>query len=372
MNMKKVLIGVVIGLLIAVFFVQSNSQQEPNSIKLGAIMSQTGKLASAGEKIGNAIILAVEELNARGDHEIELIMEDSLSELDTAVSAAQKLISIDGTKIIIGPVRSNNTLAVAPFAEQSEVILFTPSSSAEDITNAGDFVFRNRESAKSHGIGMADFMFERNIRKAAVLVANGSNSLTYAEHFRTRFEELGGEVVEWALYDENVTDFRSEITKVKDSGAEAAYASVATGKDAGLLVKQLSEASFTGLVGGSAAMNTQEYLDGAGVAAEGVVFTQPLFAPEEPVAAHFVDAYEERFGSTPDVYAANGYDAVKILYKAIEACGSTDTYCIRDSLYATKNFPGAGGLTTFDKNGDVIKPVTFLTVEFGEFVQFTD
>ena len=72
-----------------------------------------------------------------------MIYEDGLCDGKGATNAVQKLINIDGVKIIIGGVCSGETLGAAPLAESSKVILFSPGSGSPDITNAGDYIFRN-------------------------------------------------------------------------------------------------------------------------------------------------------------------------------------------------------------------------------------
>ena len=39
-------------------------------------------------------------------------------------------------------------------------------------------------------------------------------------------------------------------------------------------------------------------------------------------------------------------------------------------MYSVKDYPGMGGVTTFDENGDVVKPIVVRIVRNGEFVVF--
>ena len=68
-----------------------------------------------------------------------------------------------------------------------------------------------------------------------------------------------------------------------------------------------------------------------------------------------------------DIYAADAYDAVKLLADAIESVGNSGPK-IKDYLYGVKDYPGAGGITTFDEDGAVVKPVMFKKFENGEFI----
>ena len=56
--------------------------------------------------------------------------------------------------------------------------------------------------------------------------------------------------------------------------------------------------------------------------------------------------------------------AIMLLCDAIQRAGIADRVKIRDALAATRNFPGAAGVISFDENGDPKnKPVTIIRYE---------
>ena len=71
--------------------------------------------------------------------------------------AVEELIHQDGIDIIIGAVSSPVTLSIAPICQQEEVVLLSPSSSAPEISEAGDYIFRNYPSDVLEGTAMARF-----------------------------------------------------------------------------------------------------------------------------------------------------------------------------------------------------------------------
>ena len=190
----KIIVGVVIVIAIAWFtktqFKNTIEDISVQDIEIGASLPLTGKGASFGENIKNGIDLAVKEVNDKYSFNMEVVYEDTQSETETAVSAVRKLIDIDKVNVVLGPARSSAVLAVAPIAEENKVIIFTPIASAEDISNAGDYIFRNRESSKSHGVGMAEFLKnKKNIQRVAMFTAKSANAVSYATFFKSRFEE---------------------------------------------------------------------------------------------------------------------------------------------------------------------------------------
>lgn len=105
-------------------------------------------------------------------------------------------------------------------------------------------------------------------------------------------------------------------------------------------------------------------------AAENVLYTYPfdVDSADENVK-QFIKKYFEIYKRNPETLAANSYDTVKIIVPIMKKCGD-DTDCTRDELYNTKNYPGVGGLISFDENGDVDKPLIIKTVRDGEFVKY--
>ncbi|MCK5320085.1 penicillin-binding protein activator [Candidatus Parcubacteria bacterium] len=342
-------------------------------IKIGAPLSLTGKLASFGEDLRDGINMAISEVSKQEKIKIEIIYEDTQSEATQAVNSVKKLIEIDNVNIILGPVRSSNILAVAPLTEDKKIIMLTSIGSSMEITNAGDYVFRNRITSGVTEKRMAEFLENKGINKIAVFTAQSANSLSYKEVFTEEFKKLGKEIVFSVEYNQDLKDFRTDIIKAKNKEAEAFYLATASGVDAGILTKQIRELGLNGLIAGTPAFESEEFLNGAGEAAEGVFITSPAFNIENPDIQDYRNKYKELYNKESSAYAANAYDAVKIIANAIENCnGDKDTDCIRDYLYSVKNYQGIGGNTTFDKNGDVVKPVMIKVVKNGEFVPYEE
>ena len=106
----------------------------------------------------------------------------------------------------------------------------------------------------------------------------------------------------------------------------------------------------------------------AGAAAEGVHYSYPAYNPEskDKEVVAFSNAYKSKFGEKPDIYAALSYDTARIVVNAIRS-GGNDADAIKKYLYATKNYQGATGLTSFDSNGDVVKDIGIKKVQSGSF-----
>ena len=325
-----------------------------NGYTIGVMVPLTGASASIGENVRDGVELAAKDIAAKGGS-LHILIEDDKGDSPTAVSIAHKFIDTEHVHAILGPVKSDPLLAIAPITEKDKVIILSPTAGAASITNAGDFVFRNIETPAIHGKYDADFFVARGAKTAAVLTANASNAQSYSSAFTASYENVG-KVVAASSYDQNTTDFRAIIAKALAAQPHGIYVGVATAKDAGLIVKQARELGYNGLIMLSIAADTKAFLDIAGASAEGAY-----------VSASYFDQTKDP--SITSSFEANAYDATMLLHAAMKQCGDdSKTECIRDYLYATKDYPGLGGSTTFDANGDVVKPVMIKVVKNGSFV----
>src|SRR3989338_615073 len=145
------------------------------TIKIGFIGPLTGAAVSYGTDMLHAVQMRVEEVNAAGGINgriVELVTEDGRCTGNDAASAAQKLIHVDKVVAVIGGACSSETLGAAPVAETAKVVQISPISSAPDIKDAGDFVFRTIPSDAKTGISTAAYIVEQGYRGVAMVSEN--------------------------------------------------------------------------------------------------------------------------------------------------------------------------------------------------------
>lgn len=353
---------------------EKRSQDQNKPIKIGYVGALTGNLSMYGLYIKNGMEIALEEINQAGGvngRKLEIIYEDTKGDTNEAVNAATKLINMDKVSIIIGSESSAAVLAVAPLAERAKVILFTPTASAADITKAGDFIFRNRESGVLHGEKIAELAFNKlGLKNAAIIAVNSDNGLSYQNGFIKEFEKLGGNVLGVENHKKSEGDFRTILTKIKELNPQIIYLA-GYAKDMAEILKQANQLGINTQFLASTGIEAKEFFEVAKPPlGNGVIYSYPAFNPNDPAIADYQKKHEEKYGSKSEALTANSYDALKILASVIKLCGREKTTCLRDEIYKIKNYPGVGGLTTFDENGDAIKPIMFKTVKNGQFVPY--
>jgi branched-chain amino acid transport system substrate-binding protein len=116
-----------------------------STVKIGAVLPLTGDSAAWGDQGRKGIEVAVREVNDSGGvngQPIEVVYEDSQANPRLAVSAISKLISVDKVPAVVGDAVSATTLAMAPIAEETQVVLIAPLASAPAISDAGKFIYR--------------------------------------------------------------------------------------------------------------------------------------------------------------------------------------------------------------------------------------
>jgi len=371
--MKKIWIGigVVVVVALAIVLVVTQTKKEPREIKIGAILILTGPDAKAGQSARQGIEMAAEEINNDGGikgKKVKVVYEDDQGEPQKAVSAILKLINIEKVPAIIGPMWSSSVLAVAPIAEKNHVVILSPAASAPKITYAGDFIFRNTYSDLFEGAKDAEYAYkELGYRKAGIIHVNVDAGIEIANVFSETFQKLGGTVVLRESYEPKTTDFRSLLTKYKDKDIDFIY--LMGYSEMGQLVKQAREIGLKIPFVSTIMFEISDVIKVAGNAAEGTIYSFPAYDSEEKsdVVSSFTEKFKQRYGTLPDPEAAFSYDATKILCLAISKGGTGPTK-IKDELYRIKNYQGVTGETSFDENGDVIKPIGFKKVENGKYV----
>lgn len=341
------------------------------AIKIGFLAPLTGDAVSYGESELKAVQLAVEEINAKGGiggKRIELIAEDGKCDPQAAGTAAQKLVSIDQVKVVIGGACSGETLAAAKVTEPAKVILLSPSASSPEVSTAGDFVFRVYPSdALAGNIAAAYAVNELKAKRAALLTELTDYAQGLRQVYAEAFAALGGEVVADETYTTGVTDFRTQALKIKAATPDVVYLVPQTLTPGLAAIKQLRDS------GVKAKLTTAEVLlDRQGVkdnaaALEGVIGVEPAVDYDgNDRAKAFRESHRTKFsGADPGSFAANAYDAVYLIAAAITDSG-LDAEKIRDWLYDVSDWGGAVGKLTFDDNGDPIMSENVRQIEQGE------
>ncbi|MCY3542838.1 MAG: ABC transporter substrate-binding protein [Chloroflexi bacterium] len=327
--------------------------------RIGVMESVTGP----GETYGNVAVqakqMAVDEINAAGGvngRMIELIVEDEKCNAQDAITAYRKLTDVDGVKIILGTSCSGAMLGAAPLAEEEGVVMFSGLATNPDIANAGDYIFRTSMSDAQRGIDTGNVLWSDGIRDLATI----TEATDYAEGVRRtsveQFEKRGGSVVGTERYASDVTDFRSQLTKLIGESPDALHIAAQSEFTGGTIIKQARELGFNGPIYGEDVVVGATALEIAGDAATGVKAIIADLDPANSKAQEVLSNFMERYDYiTLRWYLGSAYDDVYITAECLNRTDDDqDADGFRDCLYDITWSGAIGSNYSFDENGEVV------------------
>jgi len=342
--------------------------------RVGAIVSRSGAASAYGAQVARGFDLAVDEVNAAGGVEgrkLTLLYRDDSTNPEIGLAAMKELVERERVTAVLGAVSSTVTLRLAPYCERRHVVLLSPSASAPQISEAGDYVFRTFPSDVLEGASMAEFARDLGLDRVAILSVDNDYGVSLARVFDERFRASGGSIVASASFTEgDASSITSAVGTVAPAAARGIYIP-AYSADLAIALSALRGAGQRAILLGTSA-TTPELIRSAGPAAENLVFPMPSFdaTSSDPPVRSFVTAFRARFGEDPDVYAAHAYDTVRVLAAAAERAGSWDADELRAALLHMDAYEGATGRMVFDPKGDVVQYPRLYVVRGGQVVAY--
>jgi len=371
MNRAKLSVLVFMVVLSLFFVTPTCNRSGTTALRIGCITPLTGDGATYGAATKRGLDLAAGGINADAGVDgkrIEIVYEDDQMDPRTATNAIQKLISIDKVPVIIGAFGSSITLAIAPIAEKNKVVLFSASSTADAIKDAGDYIFRNVPPNHAQGKTAAEFvLIYLKATTASILRMNNDYGVSLTDAFAGSFETGGGKVLSIDSYNPGATDFRAQLTKIRSVRPEIVFFP-GHYQESGLILKQAKELGVNATFVGGDGSYSPDLVQIAGRAAEGSYYTLMAmgYGTSDQEIAKFTTAFKKAYGQDPDVYSAYAYDALMMIAKAIQIGGYSGPG-VKSALYAIKGFKGVTGITQFDSYGEVDKPFGVYEVKGGKF-----
>ena len=301
------------------------SKGDENTIVIGGSGPLTGDAAQYGVAVKNAAQLAVDEINEAGGVngvKFKLVFEDDEADGgDKAVNAYNSLKD-KGMQVMLGTVTTGSCLAVIDKTKSDNIFQITPSASAQDVIK-NDNTFQVCFTDPNQGKASADYIADNNIAKKIAIIYDNSDPYSSGifNTFKAEAQEKGLDIVaEQSFTKDSKTDFSAQISAAKSAEAELVFLPIYY-QQASLILAQCKSADFSpkffgcdGLDGILSVDNFDKSL------AEGVMLLTPFAADAEDDATQkFVKAYKEKYNNeTPNQFAADAYDGVKVIAKLVE------------------------------------------------------
>lgn len=339
--MKKVL--ALLALVIVVFVAGAAFAAEP--IKIGYLAALTGDYAQYGITEVNMAKLVVGDINAKGGilgRQIELIPYDTKTRNEDAVNAVRRMIESDKVCAIVGANSSGINIATAPIVAkgktpQISTVGTNPLVTVDNKGKVRPYSFRICFTDPYQGTLAADLAFkDLGLKKAAILYNVGSDyAQGLREFFVKSYEKLGGKIVADEGFRETDVDFRAQLTKIKNSGADLLFLP-GMGKDMALAIKQAQELGLKAtVIGGDGYAEFMNEI--AGPAMKGTYWVNHTYLEDPgmaPIFKRYKDVYKD--DCKEFVNGTMAYDAMYWLIDAIKRAGKAEGPAIAKALEETK------------------------------------
>lgn len=299
-------------------------------------------------------------------------MADAPPTAQASIDAAKDLIEMDGVFALLGPVRSTMAIEVGPIAQEAKRLML-PGSSGSNVPAVGDYIFLITVPNPFQGKVMATFAMdpeELGANTAATIYEEGdAYSTDLVQAFETAFKELNGEIVHSGSYAPGEMSFTTLLSDIQNATPDVIFCP-GHQPEVPLLINEVRQLGInTTFLGGSAWDDRARFL---GVLEDSAVLDGSYYPTNFSVATQdadvqeFVQGYMELYDSPPDGIAASGYDAMRLLARAIETAGSLDQAAVRNAFAEIKDYKGATSISHYDANRHPVKSLAIQTIQNGE------
>ena len=349
------------------------------AFKIGGTGPLTGAAAIYGNAAKNGATLAVDEINALGgDIQFELRYEDDVHDAEKAVNAYNTLKDW-GMQLSLGSVTSKPAEATSVLNNEDRIFALTPSASSLATIEGKDDFFQMCFTDPNQGSASADYITSKGLAtKVAVIWKNDDvYSKGIHETFTAEAAAKGLEIVSDTTFaDGNDTDFSVQLKDAQDKGAELVFLPMYY-QPASLILAQADNMGYAPKWFGVDGMDGILTVEGFDTQlAEGVMLLTPFNADSEDEATqNFVAAYKDRFGETPNQFAADAYDCIYAYYEALTNAKATPdmdaaTLCgLMQEQFTSMTFNGLTGTdVTWDATGAVSKSPKGMVIQNGAYV----
>lgn len=338
-----------------------------DAVLVPCVCELSGPGAVSGTNYRDGAHIAVDEINAAGGilgKKIDMPDYDTQTDPQTSRALVQKAIDA-GAYAIMGTVYSGSTVVNMLVAQQAGIPQFT-GAEAPSITEKGNaYIFRTASSS-AKGVPALTAYFKDTLKVKKIAVAWVNNEFGKGGHdvFINEMKGAGIEVVADVPSEQGQADFAADVSKIKQSGAEAAFVYVNEEESARLLREAKKQGLTIPLVG-EVTLTGQKVIDLAAGAAEGALAHVGLAtSAPDPLIQEFVKKFQDKYKRDTDHNGIKGYIGVYAIKYVTEMNGKLDSQALADKLHGltlkVADHPGMLLDTSWDKNGELSRP-SFMT-----------
>jgi len=328
-----------------------------NVIRIGYTAPFTGAAAEFGNNGWRGILLALEDINKEGisirgkQYKIQIFKYDSACTPNEGISNVEKMISEDKVVAILGDHCSTVCSVIAPLCEQYRVPGLTIECAVDSVTNPGhEFYFRMRPTVKMMIPSVMPKVFKTfDVRTAAFLVVNDEYGKIFTESVKNELEWRDVKIVARETFERESNEYWPQLARINRTNPDLLFY-VGTASEGATILTQARELGMmhrTKFIG-SEEMGEMELPMRAGKDAVEGTYAISLWGKVPP---EFKRRVRNSFNKPMHYAIIFGYDAMRVLAKAIESAQSLEPAKIKDALKITDYRALEGHIRFKDFNG---------------------
>lgn len=377
------LLALLLALSLTAFGCGKQVEKPKDFYKIGAVLSTSGPAAPLGQPEQRSLQLLEDKINKEGGIDgvqVKFIIEDDESDPAKASVATTKLIKQENVLAVIGSSSTGATLAMVPVATKEKIPQVCCAAGTKITQPVNKWVFRTPPS-DSMAIEKVLQYLKNNLKVTKIAILHDSNAFGTggADELQAKAPDSGIQVVAREQYGSTDTDMTAQLTKVKQTPAQAI---VVWGTNPGpaSIAKNMQQLNMTIPYVGSHGIANKKFIELAGPAANGVVFPAgrllipssiPSGSDWRKAVDDFSALYKKTYGMDIDTFAAHGWDAGLIITDALKRAGN-DPLKLRDEIEKTDKLVGVDGVYTYSPtNHDGLKVSDLIMIKIvnGEWTE---
>jgi branched-chain amino acid transport system substrate-binding protein len=369
----KILSIVAIAVVIIVGFSINNSEKK-GELNIGVISALTGNVAFLGNS--NMKGTEVGKIKAQSEYPklaINLYQEDHMFSPKVGIDAYNKLRQSNNISALV-TMASNVSVAVAPLSIKDNVLDIAASTLAKDYSTPNDLTFRLTPRAENESSIAIQTLSQKGVKKLGILYMNNEIGTSLRDALVESAKTSDVKIITEEGYAPDSTDFKTPLLKMKSADIDGLYLAALSPHTA-IILKQANELKIKVVFFSYRAAEDPVLVQNAGVLAEGLLYTSAYDINSNSAEnTEFIKLFKEKYNEVPNGYAAEAYEAVRLIVDSFNKCGSTveseqAIACTKNYLFSIKNRPSVFGPLSFNINGDVEYPFIVKTIKDGKFVK---
>jgi len=326
-------------------------------IRIGAVVSATGPASFLGDPEQKTLEMLVEQINASGGvlgRKIELTVYDDNSDSNKANGFAKRLTSNDDVDIVVGPSTTGSTMAMVPVIEGRKIPMVSFAAASVIVEPVKPYVFKMPHSDRMAAQKVLEDMKARGFTSFALLADTGGFGKSGHDETVKMAAALGLKIIEDLSYGEKDTDMTSQLTRARQSGAQAIFV-FGTGQAPSVIARNHAQLAMTTPLYMSHGQASMDFVKLAGKAADGIRMPSPALLvadmlpdadPQKAISVTYKHEFEARYKMDVSTFGGYAFDGLRLAVDAIKRAGGLDKDAVRDAIEKTANFPGVSGIYT--------------------------